>query len=179
MCSPCILQGYQKSKQKQNKDREYMPQAPPPNKKQPPYGGMDENRIDINLIAMLLWQSLLTGVAVTVSQTGWYLPSAGAGEMGLQYGLITFGFLCMAMVLFHVGGIRDSLSMRAEFSQENRYDKWLRSQQRLQERRLRKDMQYTQANQMSHQMYQQMPQQTFGLPTTEAKDEEEPPHTDV
>ena len=31
-----------------------MQQQPP---SRPPYGGMDENRIDINLIAMLLWQS--------------------------------------------------------------------------------------------------------------------------
>ena len=36
----------------------------------PPMGGPDENRIDINLIAMLLWQSLLTGVAVAVSLGG-------------------------------------------------------------------------------------------------------------
>jgi hypothetical protein len=150
-----------------------------PPQKQPPYGGMDENRIDINLIAMLLWQSLLTGVAVAVSHMGWYLPSAGPGEMGLQYGLICFGFLCMAMVLFHVGGIRDSLQMRAEFSQENRYDKWLRSQQRLQERRSRKDQQY--AMRSDPYLYQQQQAyapngQTFGLPNSEANNEEEPTH---
>ena len=148
-----------------------------PPRKMPPYGGMEENRIDINLIAMLLWQSLLTGVAVAVSHMGWYLPTAGPGEMGLQYGLICFGFLCMAMVLFHVGGIRDSLQMRAEFSQENRYDKWLRSQQRLQERRMRKEAQYTMQYSQHQQFMNQQPQggQTFGLPNAEANNEEEPP----
>ena len=153
-----------------------MPQQPG---KMPPFGGPDENRIDINLIAMLLWQSLLTGVAEAVSHMGWYLPAAGAGEMGLQYGLIAFGFLCLSMVLFHVGGIRDSLAMRAEFAQENRYDKWLRSQQRLQERRMRKDQQYQYCKMQQQQMYQQaMGQQTFGLPNephSEQKDEEEAP----
>jgi len=151
-------------------------------KKRPPFGGMDENRIDINLIAMLLWQSLLTGVAVGVSHMNWYLPGAGPAEMGLQYSLIAFGFLCLAMVLFHVGGIRDSLSMRAEFAQENRYDKWLRSQQRLAERRERKDHQYNYQQLQRQQVYAGAPpqgQQTFGLPNEqsleEEKDEEEPP----
>ena len=147
--------------------------------KQPPFGGMDENRIDINLIAMLLWQSLLTGVAVAVSHMNWYLPGAGPGEMGLQYGLICFGFLCLAMVMFHVGGIRDSLAMRAEFSQENRYDKWQRSQQRLQERRHRKDQQYQYGKMQQQQIYGGQSQPTFGLPnddsTSEQKNEEEPP----
>ena len=130
----------------------------------PPMAGPDENRIDINLIAMLLWQSLLTGVAVAVSHMGWYLPSAGAGEMGLQYGLIAFGFLCL-------GGIRDSLAMRAEFAQENRYDKWLRSQQRLQERRMRKDQQYQYGQaqrQAAWDTFQQNGNQTFGLPNQES-----------
>ena len=149
-------------------------------RKQPPFGGMDENRIDINLIAMLLWQSLLCGTAVGISHMNWYLPDAGPAEMGLQYGLICFGFLCLAMVLFHVGGIRDSLAMRAEFAQENRYDKWLRSQQRLQERRHRKDQQYNMGkNFQQQQMYSSMGQQTFGLPNeegqSEPKNEEEPP----
>ena len=141
----------------------------------PPWGHEDQNRIDINLIAMLLWQSLLTGVAVAVSHMNWYLPDAGPGEMGLQYGLVAFGFLCLAMVLFHVGGIRDSLSMRAEFSQEARYDKWLRAQQRLQDRRMRKH-QFQQQQQQQHQQhpYQQPQQggngqQTFGLPNTPAQ----------
>jgi len=138
----------------------------PPQNRQPPFGGMDENRIDINLIAMLLWQSLLCGTAVGISHMNWYLPDAGPGEMGLQYGLICFGFLCLAMVMFHVGGIRDSLAMRAEFSQENRYDKWQRSQHRLQERRQRKDQQFNQYGNGKAQQQQQMymPQQTFGLP---------------
>ncbi len=61
----------------------------------PPMGGPDENRIDINLIAMLLWQSLLTGVAVAVSHMGWYLPTAGPGDMGMKYGLIAFGCFCI------------------------------------------------------------------------------------
>ena len=139
----------------------------------PPWGGeMDQNRIDINLIAMLLWQSLLTGVAVTVSHMNWYLPDAGSGEMGLQYGLITFGFLCLAMVLFHVGGIRDSLAMRAEFSQEGRYDKWMRGQQRLQERRMRKDQMYNnQKQQGSPYPYVNQGQQTFGMPNAPSTEE--------
>ena len=61
------------------------------------------NRVDVNLIAMLLWQSLLTGTAVGISHMGWYLSDAPAGEMGLQYGLIAFGFVCTSMVLFQVG----------------------------------------------------------------------------
>jgi len=147
-------------------------QQPQPSSR-PPFGGMDENRIDINLIAMLLWQSLLTGVAVAVSHLNWYLADAGAAEMGLQYGLIAFGFLCLAMVLFHVGGIRDSLQMRAEFAQENRYDKWQRSQQRLAERRMRKDQQYA-YNQMSKQQHwnQAVGGQTFGLPNEEIVEEQ-------
>jgi len=110
----------------------------PPNKMPAPPWVQDENQININLIAMLLWQSLLVGVSVGVSHMDWYLPEAGSGEMGLQYGLICFGFLCMSMVLFHVGGLRDSLAMRAEFAQESRLDKWQNQQQRLQQRRLRK-----------------------------------------
>lgn len=128
----------------------------------------DNNRIDINLIAMLLWQSLLTGVAVAVSHMNWYLPDSGPGEMGAQYGLVAFGFLCLSMVLFHVGGIRDSLSMRAEFSQEARYDKWHRNQQRLQERRLRKDQMVQNYRDYGHQLatgpVQRQDASTFGLP---------------
>ena len=110
------------------------------NQQVPPWA-MDENRIDINLIAMLLWQSLLTGVGVAISHLDWYLPEAGPGEMGLQYGLICFGFLCVSMVMFHVGGLRDSLAMRAEFAQESRLDKWYQQQMRLQQRRMRKEQQ--------------------------------------
>jgi len=149
-----------------------MPQpiAPQPHRMPPWAGGDDNNRIDINLIAMLLWQSLLTGVSVTVSHLDWYLPGASPAEMGLQYGLIAFGFLCVAMVLFHVGGIRDSLALRAEFAQEGRHDKWLRNQQRLQQRRMRKDYNMAQEAQMyKQQAWQQVDpsQQTFGLPNTE------------
>jgi len=139
----------------------------------------DGNRIDINLIAMLLWQSLLTGVSVTVSHLNWYLPEASPAEMGLQYGLIAFGFLCVAMVLFHVGGIRDSLALRAEFAQEGRYDKWHRNQMRLQQRRMRKDYQMQQDIDMYKQAaWQQVTnpaQQTFGLPNDgeEPKSEED------
>tara|TARA_R110000751_G_scaffold19317_1_gene57837 strand:- start:12 stop:488 length:477 start_codon:yes stop_codon:yes gene_type:complete len=137
----------------------------PPEPRNVPPWGEEQNRIDINLIAMLLWQSLLTGVAVTVSHLDWYLPDAGPAEMGLQYGLIAFGFLCLAMVLFHVGGIRDSLAMRAEFSQEGRYDKWQRGQQRLAERRMRKDQQMQQMNNPNYYYNQPpTPNQTFGLP---------------
>jgi|9_EtaG_2_1085328.scaffolds.fasta_scaffold01015_4 hypothetical protein len=108
-----------------------------PQSNMPPWA-QDNTRIDVNLIAMLLWQALLTGISVTVSHMGWYLPAASPGEMGLQYGLIAFGFLCTAMVLFHVGGIRDSLAIRAELSQEHRYDKWHRTQMRMQQRRSQK-----------------------------------------
>lgn len=133
----------------------------------PPYMGQDTNRIDINLIAMLLWQSLLTGISVAVSHMGWYLPDAGAGEMGLQYGLIAFGFLCTAMVLFHVGGIRDSLAMRAEFARENQVDKWYRQQQRLSQRRASKQQYW----QNGSQQPQYQPQQTqFGVPNDANKE---------
>jgi hypothetical protein len=127
----------------------------------PPYMGQDTNRIDINLIAMLLWQSLLTGISVAVSHMGWYLPDAGPGEMGLQYGLIAFGFLCTAMVLFHVGGIRDSLAMRAEFARENQVDKWYRQQQRLSQRRASKQQYWQNGGQ---QPQYQNPQTQFGIP---------------
>ena len=104
----------------------------------PPHLSGDNNRIDVNLIAMLLWQALLVAVGVTISHLGWYLPDATPAQMGLQYGLITFGFLCASMVLFHVGGVRDSLAMRAEFTRENQNEKWMRSQMRLQQRRAQK-----------------------------------------
>lgn len=123
-----------------------------------PYVGQDTNRIDVNLIAMLLWQSLLVGTSVAVSHMGWYLPNAGPAEMGLQYGLIAFGFLCTAMVFFHVGGIRDSLAMRAEFAKENQVDKWMRGQQRLHQRRTQK-RNYWQQQQGQMQGFQQ-----FGVP---------------
>lgn len=133
----------------------------------PPYMADDTNRIDINLIAMLLWQALLTGIAVAVSHMAWYLPNAGPGEMGLQYGLIAFGFLCTSMVLFHVGGIRDSLAMRAEFSRENQVDKWQRQQHRLQQRRATKQ-QYWQNGNNPPANYN--PNTQFGVPNDE-KDE--------
>jgi len=101
--------------------------------------------------------------------------------MGLQYGLIAFGFLCLAMVLFHVGGLRDSLAIRAEFSQEARYDKWLRNQQRLQERRMRKEYNLQQSQMARDAVWQQVSNnggQTFGIPNTagteESKGESEP-----
>ena len=127
----------------------------------PPWQG-ESNRIDVNLIAMLLWQSLLTGTAVAVSHLNWYLPQASPGEMGIQYGLVTFGFLCSAMVLFQVGGIRDSLAMRAEFSQETRYDKWLRGQMNMQARRMQKQQYYTDLQSQFEQTTGQQP--IFGLP---------------
>ena len=132
-----------------------------------PYIGQDTNRIDVNLIAMLLWQSLLTGTSVAVSHMGWYLPNAGPAEMGLQYGLIAFGFLCTAMVLFHVGGIRDSLAMRAEFAKENQVDKWMRGQHRLHQRRANKRNYWQQQNQQS-QGFQQ-----FGVPQPKENDDKE------
>ena len=128
-----------------------------PNGGIPPWA-QDNQRIDVNLIAMLLWQALLTGSAVAVSHLGGYLPNATPGEMGLQYGLIAFGFLCTAMVLFHVGGIRDSLAIRAELSQEHRYDKWQRSQMRLMQRRNQKQQYYRSNNQQSSSG------QVFGYP---------------
>ena len=135
----------------------------------PPWAGSnnENNRIDVNLIAMLLWQSLLTGVAVSVSHMDWYLPSSSPGEMGLQYGLITFGFLCASMVLFQVGGVRDSLAMRAEFSQESRYDKWFRQQMQMTARRAQKAEYYA-------EMQRQLEgNQTFGLPNTSFTDDTE------
>ena len=70
------------------------------------------NEQTVNLIAMLLWQALLMAYAVAVSHMGWYLPDATPGEMGLQYGLIAFGFYAPQWYS-HVGGVRDSLAMRA------------------------------------------------------------------
>ena len=81
--------------------------------------------------------------------------------MGLQYGLITFGFLCIAMVLFQVGGIRDTLAMRAEFAQETRYDKWFRNQMNLQTRRFQKQQLYADYEQ---QYTDATGQQLFGMP---------------
>ena len=136
------------------------PNEEPPMFYPAPYVGQDTNRIDVNLIAMLLWQSLLTGTSVAVSHMGWYLPNAGPAEMGLQYGLIAFGFLCTAMVLFHVGGIRDTLAMRAEFAKENQVDKWMRGQQRLHQRRVSKQNYWRQQSQQPMTPgYQQ-----FGIP---------------
>tara|TARA_R110002153_G_scaffold55813_2_gene154711 strand:- start:7304 stop:7735 length:432 start_codon:yes stop_codon:yes gene_type:complete len=127
----------------------------------PPQMQNDTNRIDVNLIAMLLWQALLTGTAVAVSHMDWYLPGAGPAEMGLQYGLICFGFLCTAMVLFHVGGVRDSLAMRAEFSKENQVDKWMRTQARLQQRRATKQQYWNNPAQTNQ------PQQFGVIPTAD------------
>jgi len=138
----------------------------------PPWA-MDENRIDINLIAMLLWQSLLVGTAVGVSHLGWYLPDASAGELGLQFGLICFGFLCLSMVLFHVGGLRDSLAMRAEFAQESRYDKWQTQQARLQARRMRK---YSNNQDFYNGNYGQQQSTTFTVPVQTEESKKEPEH---
>ena len=138
------------------------PQTPPqmPGGAMPPWAN-DSQRIDVNLIAMLLWQALLTGSAVTISHMGWYLPEANSGEMGLQYGLITFGFLCIAMVLFQVGGVRDSLAMRAEFASDARYNKWFRNQMQLQTRRHQQQQQYTE---YENQYNSTTGQQLFGVP---------------
>jgi len=135
---------------------------PPKGQPIPPWAALDENRIDINLIAMLLWQSLLVGISVTLSHLDWYLPNAGPAEMGLQYGLICFGFLCVSMVLFHVGGLRDSLAMRAEFAQESRYDKWYQQQARLQQRRMRKEQQRGEFNAYGGMSQFGLPQQSEG-----------------
>tara|TARA_Y100001963_G_C6769961_1_gene444349 strand:- start:444 stop:899 length:456 start_codon:yes stop_codon:yes gene_type:complete len=136
----------------------------------PPFAVNDSQRIDVNLISMLLWQSLLTGTAVCISHLNWYLPNASPGEMGLQYGLIAFGFLCLAMVLFQVGGIRDSLAMRAEFSQEARYDKWFRQQMQLQSRRFQKDQM---RQEWGNQFQQATGQQLFGLANDGSDDEKQ------
>ena len=93
----------------------------------------DGNRIDINLIAMLLWQSLLTGVSVTVSHLDWYLPEASpAKSITIWFDCIWFPVCGYGIVSW--GGIRDSLALGAEFAQEGRYDKWHRNQMRLQQR---------------------------------------------
>ena len=135
----------------------------------PPHMAQDNNRIDVNLIAMLLWQSLLVGTGVYIAAKEIYLPEATPATMGLQYGLICFGFLCASMVLFHVGGVRDSLAMRAEFSRENQAEKWYRSQMRLQQRRMQKQQMWSQ-----QQTYHPNGSQTFGVfpsqPSNEKKE---------
>ena len=137
-------------------------QPPPPfGGSSPPPWGNDSQRIDVNLIAMLLWQALLTGAAVGISHLDWYLPEAAPAEMGLQYGLICFGFLCIAMVLFQVGGIRDNLAMRAEFSQEERYYKWFRNQMQLQSRRFQKEQMRAE---WGNQFTQATGKNLFGVP---------------
>ena len=138
-----------------------MQQPPPFGGSSPPPWGNDSQRIDVNLIAMLLWQALLTGAAVGISRLDWYLPEAAPAEMGLQYGLICFGFLCIAMVLFQVGGIRDNLAMRAEFSQEARYDKWFRNQMQLQSRRFQKEQMRAE---WGNQFTQATGKNLFGVP---------------
>ncbi len=138
-----------------------MQQPPPFGGSSPPPWGNDSQRIDVNLIAMLLWQALLTGAAVGISHLDWYLPEAAPAEMGLQYGLICFGFLCIAMVLFQVGGIRDNLAMRAEFSQEARYDKWFRNQMQLQSRRFQKEQMRAE---WGNQFTQATGKNLFGVP---------------
>lgn len=140
-----------------------IPPMQPPNFNAPPPWANESNRVDVNLIAMLLWQALLTGVAVAISHMDWYLPNASPGEMGLQYGLIAFGFLCASMVLFQVGGVRDSLAMRAEFSQESRYDKWFRQQMQMQARRVQKSQYY---QDMQNQMGING-EQVFGVPNVQ------------
>ena len=138
-----------------------MQQPPPFGGSSPPPWGNDSQRIDVNLIAMLLWQALLTGAAVGISHLDWYLPEAAPAEMGLQYGLISFGFLCIAMVLFQEGGIRDNLAMRAEFSQEARYDKWFRNQMQLQSRRFQKEQMRAE---WGNQFTQATGKNLFGVP---------------
>ena len=134
------------------------------------------NRVDVNLIAMLLWQSLLTGTAVGISHMGWYLSDAPAGEMGLQYGLIAFGFLCTSMVLFQVGGVRDSMAMRAEFSKEASYDKWFRQQMQMQNRRMQKQQYYTEMQQQMQVMQAQSEgRDVFGLPNAPNSEDEQQP----
>ena len=136
----------------------------------PPHLDQDNNRIDVNLIAMLLWQALLVACAVTISHLNWYLPDASPSQMGLQYGLITFGFLCASMVLFHVGGVRDSLAMRAEFSRENQTEKWMRSQMRLQQRRAQKEQYWANGGKNPSPAYSQ-----FGYVPPTNQNEETPP----
>jgi hypothetical protein len=95
--------------------------------------------------------------------------------MGLQYGLIAFGFLCSALVLFQVGGIRDSLAMRAEFAKENQVDKWMRSQMRLQQRRFQKQNYMANARQQMNNQQNGNGQQMFGYvpyPKQEAEETE-------
>tara|TARA_Y100001973_G_C5108272_1_gene286287 strand:+ start:301 stop:762 length:462 start_codon:yes stop_codon:yes gene_type:complete len=134
------------------------------------------NRVDVNLIAMLLWQSLLTGTAVGISHMGWYLSDAPAGEMGLQYGVIAFGFLCTSMVLFQVGGVRDSMAMRAEFSKEASYDKWFRQQMQMQNRRMQKQQYYTEMQQqMAVMQAQSEGRDVFGLPNAPNSEDEQQP----
>jgi len=96
--------------------------------------------------------------------------------MGLQYGLIAFGFLCTSMVLFQVGGVRDSMAMRAEFSKEASYDKWFRQQMQMQNRRMQKQQYYTEMQQQMQVMQAQSEgRDVFGLPNApNAEDEQQP-----
>ena len=65
------------------------------------------------------------------------------------------------MVLFQVGGIKDTLSMRAEFQQGTRYDKWMRNQMQIATRRMQREQMYSDYE----QQYQQVTgQQLFGVP---------------
>tara|TARA_R100000152_G_C6756787_1_gene180567 strand:- start:571 stop:1029 length:459 start_codon:yes stop_codon:yes gene_type:complete len=139
----------------------------------PPPMEAGTNRVDVNLIAMLLWQSLLTGTAVGISHMGWYLPDASPAEMGLQYGLIAFGFLCTSMVLFQVGGVRDSMAMRAEFSKEASYDKWFRQQMQMQNRRMQKQQYYGEMQQQMAAMQAQAEgREIFGLHNAPASEDD-------
>ena len=65
------------------------------------------------------------------------------------------------MVLFQVGGIRDNLAMRAEFSQEARYDKWFRNQMQLQSRRFQKEQMRAE---WGNQFTQATGKNLFGVP---------------
>jgi hypothetical protein len=70
------------------------------------------------------------------------------------------------MVLFHVGGIRDNLAMRAEFAKENQVDKWMRGQQRLHQRRANK------RNYWQQQQQSGTPIQQFGIPQKKEEDQD-------
>ena len=74
------------------------------------------------------------------------------------------------MVLFQVGGVRDNLAMRAEFSQEARYDKWFRQQMQLQSRRFQKEQM---RSEWGNQFSQATGQQLFGIPNDGSEDDKQ------
>jgi len=76
------------------------------------------------------------------------------------------------MVLFHVGGVRDSLAQRAEFARENQVDKWQRQQHRLAQRRASKERYWSDQRSSNPQIQQVYGGQTqFGIPNDKKEED--------